>query len=128
VLLDGAHNPAGAAALARSLAELGVRAPVLVFGAMRGKHVTAVLRHLARLHPRPIFTRVADAHAHDPAALRVRWRAIVGTPAELAPDPARALEAAARIAADDQPVVVAGSLYLVGAVRALLTGDREEGS
>lgn len=128
VLLDGAHNPAGAAALARSLAELGVRAPVLVFGAMRGKHVTAVLRHLARLHPRPIFTRVADAHAHDPAALRARWRAIVGTPAELAPDPARALEAAARIVADDQPVVVAGSLYLVGAVRALLTGDREEGS
>ena len=58
--LDGAHNPAGARALARALAELGVERFPLVFGAMRGKRVTAVLRALAPLEPRPVFTAVTD--------------------------------------------------------------------
>ncbi|MGH2489340.1 MAG: bifunctional folylpolyglutamate synthase/dihydrofolate synthase, partial [Candidatus Limnocylindria bacterium] len=49
VLLDGAHNPAGARALARALGELGVRRFPLVFGAMRGKRVAAILRALAPL-------------------------------------------------------------------------------
>src|SRR4029078_10509888 len=49
VLLDGAHNPAGARALARGLAELGMRGFPMVFGATRGKRVTAVLRALAPL-------------------------------------------------------------------------------
>ena len=69
VLLDGAHNPAGAAALARALEDLGVRRPTIVFGAMRTKRVTAVLRALAPLDPRFVFTRVDDPGAHEPEAL-----------------------------------------------------------
>ena len=57
VLLDGAHNPAGARALARALGELGMRRFPLVFGAMRGKRVPAVLRALAALDP------IAGLHA-----------------------------------------------------------------
>jgi dihydrofolate synthase/folylpolyglutamate synthase len=123
VLLDGAHNPAGAAALARALAELEVERPGLVFGAMRGKRVSAVLRALAPLRPRPVFTSIADPHAHRPAELVVRWRRIARG-GEVVPEPADAMDRAAELRrAPDDPIVVAGSLYLVGAVRGILLGD-----
>ena len=122
VLLDGAHNPAGAAALARALADLGVRRPTIVFGAMRTKRVAAVLRALAPLNPRFIFTRVADPGAREPDALADAWRRVSGKSSRTAPDPAAALSVAR-----GDPVVVAGSLYLVGAIRGMLTGTVEEG-
>ena len=129
VLLDGAHNPAGARALAAALAELGVRRFPLVFGAMRGKRVSAVLHALAPLDPQPVFTAVADPHAHSPGELLRAWQRIHpgtrGTAAGLtAGDPVTALAVAADLAPARGPVVVAGSLYLVGAVRAHLTGER----
>jgi dihydrofolate synthase/folylpolyglutamate synthase len=126
VLLDGAHNPAGARALARALEELGMRGFPLIFGAMRGKRVAAVLRALAPLDPRPIFTRVTDPGAIPSADLLRRWRRIGRTGGRAAPGP----EAALRMAADlrsspTQPLVVAGSLYLVGAVRGILIGEED---
>jgi len=121
VLLDGAHNPAGAAALTRSLRALGMRRPTIVFGAMRGKKVPGVLRALAPLRPRFVFTRVDDPNAHDPSALARTWRRITGNHAATAPTPADAL-----LRANGDPIVVAGSLYLVGAVRGLLTGTAED--
>ncbi len=123
VLLDGAHNPAGAAALASALVELGVDRPALVFGAMRGKRVSAVLRALAPLRPRPIFTSVSDPHAHRPGELLARWTRI-GRGGEAVTEPADALRRAAELreSAGD-PVIVAGSLYLVGAVRGMMLGE-----
>ena len=121
ILLDGAHNPAGAQALARALRDLGLRRPTIVFGAMRAKKVHAVLRALAPLEPRIVFTRVDDPGAHDPTGLARIWRRVAGADAETAPTPAEALRRAA-----GDPVVVAGSLYLVGAVRGMITGIGEE--
>ena len=66
MLLDGAHNPAGARALARALDELGMRRFPLVFGAMRGKRVTDMLRALAALEPIAVFTAVEDPGARSP--------------------------------------------------------------
>jgi dihydrofolate synthase / folylpolyglutamate synthase len=120
VLLDGAHNPAGAAALARALADLGLRRPTLVFGAMRGKDVRGVLTALAPLEPRFVFTRVDDRGALPAAELAAAW-APIGGDAAIAPDPGAALAMA-----DGDPVVVAGSLYLVGAVRGMISGMDEE--
>jgi dihydrofolate synthase/folylpolyglutamate synthase len=126
VLLDGAHNPDGARALAASLADLGVRDVPMVFGATRGKRVAAVLRALAPLRPRPVFTRVVDPGAMEPEALLRTWRR-VGRGGRLATDPATALAAAAELRrGSDQPVLVAGSLYLVGAVRGMLTDERSD--
>jgi dihydrofolate synthase / folylpolyglutamate synthase len=122
VLLDGAHNPAGAAALARALRDLGLARPTIVFGAMRAKRVHGVLRALAPLEPRFVFTRVDDPGAHDPRALARIWRRVAGRVAEVAETPAEAIRRA-----DGDPVVVAGSLYLVGAVRGMITGSTEEG-
>ena len=126
VVLDGAHNPAGARALARSLGELDLRRFPMVFGAMRGKRVAAVLRALAPLDPQPVFTRVEDPGAVPPEELLTRWRRIEAG-GQTAPSPAEALRLAADLRrAPEQPVVVAGSLYLVGAVRGMLRGEEDE--
>ncbi len=121
VLLDGAHNPAGAAALASALQDLGVERPTIVFGAQRGKDVRRVLAALATVRPRFVFTRVDDPGALEPQWLNAVWRQAGGPAARVAGDPADALRAA-----QGDPVVIAGSLYLVGAVRGLLTGTGEQ--
>ncbi|MDQ4034639.1 MAG: Mur ligase family protein [Chloroflexota bacterium] len=121
VLLDGAHNPAGAAALAHALRDLGVRRPTIIFGAMRAKRVHAVLRALAPLQPSFVFTRVDDPGAHSPEALCGIWRRVSGRESRTAATPSEAL----RMAGGD-PTVVAGSLYLVGAVRGMILPMGEE--
>ncbi|HEX5579009.1 MAG TPA: Mur ligase family protein [Candidatus Limnocylindria bacterium] len=126
VLLDGAHNPDGARALARALASLGVHDFPMVFGAMRGKRVAAVLRAFGPLAPRPVFTAVADGPARQPSELLASWRRVAAPgadPGRSAAEPREALAMAADMVRGDQPIVVAGSLYLVGAVRAMLLGE-----
>ena len=126
VLLDGAHNPAGARALARALTELGMRRFPLVFGATRGKRVAAVMRALAPLEPRPIFTQVEDPSAIPANELLGRWRRAAGSGGRTATTPEEAIRLAAGLRASAaQPVVVAGSLYLVGAVRGILRGEED---
>jgi folylpolyglutamate synthase/dihydropteroate synthase len=98
----------------------------LVFGATRGKRVSAVLRALAPLDPRPVFTRVDDPGALPTTDLRRRWQRIGAGRARVAATPHEALRMAAGLRATaDQPLVVAGSLYLVGAVRGMLLGEEE---
>jgi dihydrofolate synthase/folylpolyglutamate synthase len=124
VLLDGAHNPAGARALAVALKELGMRGFPLVLGAMRGKRVGSMLRALAPLDPRPVFTAVDDPGARSPRELLEAWHAVGSARGQMAADTHAALARAARLRrSPDQPLVVAGSLYLVGAVRAMLAGE-----
>lgn len=120
VLLDGAHNPAGAAALAAALRDLDLHRPAIVFGAMRGKKIHDVLRALAPLEPRFVFTRVDDPGAHEPAELLRAWRRVGGREGRTAATPHEALALS-----EGDPVIVAGSLYLVGAVRGMITGEEE---
>ncbi|MGH2800100.1 MAG: bifunctional folylpolyglutamate synthase/dihydrofolate synthase, partial [Thermoleophilaceae bacterium] len=89
----------------------------------------AMLRAMAPLQPRLVFTRVEDPGALDPGHLLHAWRRVApdGRPATSAASPREALGKAAEQVGGDQPIVVAGSLYLVGAVRGMITGDTEEG-
>jgi dihydrofolate synthase/folylpolyglutamate synthase len=136
VLLDGAHNAAGAAALAQALDDLrpflagggdAVPPPLtLVWGSMADKDLDGMVGALARSHAlegvRVACTRVDEARATDPAVLAAAWRRACPTAAiTIDPDPAAALERA--IAAAPGPVVVAGSLYLVGLARGRLVDD-----
>jgi dihydrofolate synthase/folylpolyglutamate synthase len=113
LLLDGAHNVAGAAALATALA--AEPAFVLVFGAMADKDVAAIGRRLFPLARAVVVTQAPGERAATPVDIVARVGP-VAPPVRREPGIARALALAGRLAGPDGLVVVAGSLYLVGDV------------
>lgn len=130
VLLDGAHNPAGAAALARAVDDLRpflaggrevVPAPVtLVHGSMGDKDVDGIVAALggssALRDARIVATQVAGDRALPAEVLAAHWRdARPGAIITAVSDVGAALDGA--VSAAPGPVVVAGSLYLVGEAR-----------
>ncbi len=137
VLLDGAHNPAGAVALARALEDLrpmlsgGEDAPeppplTLILAMMSDKDVAGVLAALASSPAaraaRVICTQVDAPRALPAARLANGWSAVAPRSRTSVVVPvAAALDRA--LAEAPGPIVVAGSLYLVGAVRAILVDD-----
>ena len=124
LLLDGAHNPAGARALAAQLRTLPPF--VLLFGVMADKDVEALAALLFPLAAAVVLTRPRVSRAASPAAIARRAGAL-GRGAEREADPRAALALARRRAKALGPgtaVVVAGSLYLVGEVLALRKGVR----
>jgi dihydrofolate synthase/folylpolyglutamate synthase len=114
VLLDAAHNPAGAAALASYLHEqAGQRLP-LVFAAMRDKDLDGMLRLLLPRVSHVVLTRVSSSRSADLADLARRARAIAPhVPATVESSPAAALAAAWCLS---PRIVVAGSIFLLGDV------------
>jgi dihydrofolate synthase / folylpolyglutamate synthase len=123
LVLDGAHNPGGARALATSLRDFfGDAAVTFVVGILRDKDAGGMLRELAPLARRLILTASSNPRAAEPADLRAAVPASVPS-VEVASSPLEALAMAAR--PPSTPVVcVAGSLSLVGDVlRHLAGGD-----
>ena len=119
LVLDGAHNPAAARALAAHLA--GGPPFVLVFAAMADKDVRGIARALFPLASAVVLTRPRVSRAATPETL-ARRAGTLAHGAQREPSVARALALARRLARAHGPeteVVVAGSLYLVGAVLAL---------
>lgn len=120
VLLDGAHNAAGAAALARAVrAHLG-RGSVWVMAMMADKEVDAVLDHLAPLATCVLATAVDHPRALPAAALAERLQGRGVTAVAVAQPAAAAAMAWQRACRDNLALVAAGSLYLIGAVRPVL--------
>lgn len=120
VYLDGAHNPAAAKVLAAFLAETGWR-PVLIYGAMRDKAVGEMAEILFPHARAAVLTAPPHPRALSPGAVAAQAGGYA--PLELAPDlPAALARARALALAARAPVLVCGSLYLVGAARGLLRG------
>jgi dihydrofolate synthase/folylpolyglutamate synthase len=120
ILLDGAHNAAGSAALRRALEEFEFRRLILVLGVLADKDYRGIIRRLAPLAHRLIATRPPDDRALAPellAAEAMRWIRRV----EVVTKPRDAVARAREAAGADDLICIAGSLYLVGAVRPLLT-------
>ncbi|MEO7729401.1 MAG: Mur ligase family protein [Kofleriaceae bacterium] len=117
LILDGAHNPHGAAALAEALRARGER-PALIISVSADKDVPAIAAQLAPAVCGVVATRYQQDRAMEPAALAAVF-AGHGVAAESAPDLRTALAAAASYRA---PIVIAGSLFLVGEARTLLLG------
>jgi dihydrofolate synthase / folylpolyglutamate synthase len=130
VLLDGAHNPAGATALATALDDLrpflvggdGPAPPplTLVHASMSDKDVDGIVAALASAaalgDARIIATQVPGERAMPAAEVARRWRGVRRRERVLTiPDVGEALDTALAHAAGT--IVVAGSLYLVGAAR-----------
>jgi len=120
MVLDGAHNPEGAATLARELrAVVGNRRVVLVFAVMADKAWRAILEPLLERVACAIVTRVGR-RGLPTAALVDAFRARL--PVEAVEDPRAAVERARALAGADGAVLVAGSLFLVGEAYAALAG------
>lgn len=116
VLVDGAHNPAGARALQSYLVETYGRRVPIVLAVMREKSVHDMVAALAPSASHFICTAPATPRATPPSDLvaAVR-RTSPAVPAEAVPAP---LDALARAITLGSPAVVAGSLYLAGEIRA----------
>ena len=117
LILDGAHNPHGARALAATLHELAIE-PVLVAAVSADKDVPAIAAALAPAARVVIATRYQQERALAPELLAAAF-ARAGARVDTAPDLASALVKARAIGT---PVVVAGSLFLVGEARVLELG------
>ncbi len=125
IILDGAHNPQGAGVLAETWREqFRDRKADLVFSAVAAKDIPGILAQLcplaARIHICPVDTPRAVPPEELAAALPPE-----APPHLLHPSCAVALEAAL---AGKGPVLVAGSLFLVGEAKALLEGGSFQAS
>jgi dihydrofolate synthase/folylpolyglutamate synthase len=118
IILDGAHNPAGARALAKYLQHFYARRRLwLIFGAMRDKAVGEVAGILFPLAQQLILTAPTNPRAATPEELR----SLAGrgeTAQNVAAALARIQERGHQEDISDDVVVVTGSLYLVGEARA----------
>ena len=124
-LIDGAHNPQGAASLAAYAGKyLGGRRRVLVTGMMKDKQIDACADILAPAFDEIVATRVDYPRAASTAELRGVYAAR-GALCRGADTVAEALALARQAAGEDGVVVVAGSLYVAGEARILLTGGEE---
>jgi dihydrofolate synthase/folylpolyglutamate synthase len=122
VLLDGCHNTEGAAALAAFLADAGLagRCP-LVFGAMADKDVEGIARIL---FPAVLGVTLVAAPSPRAASAEELSRRVPGAPGGVWTGPG-VVEAIGALLArgGSAPIIVAGSLYLVGEARAWLLAN-----
>jgi dihydrofolate synthase/folylpolyglutamate synthase len=125
IVVDGAHNAAGAAALAAFLE--GERAAgrvgrlVIVFGILADKDLHAIIDRVGALADEIVLTEPAY-HRAAPVDAMIEAASSLAAPVRFAPGVASALEdVEARLAPDDW-CVVTGSLYTVGEVKAIYQG------
>jgi len=120
VVLDVAHNPAGAWALRSALSErYDGRRLIFVFGAMRDKAISEMTEILFPLAERVIATRPNNPRAAAPEEIQ-QAGGRTGTEVELVAEVRAALDRARELASKGSVVVITGSIYLVGEAMSLL--------
>jgi dihydrofolate synthase / folylpolyglutamate synthase len=112
---DGAHNPAGARALAESLDDvLGERRPrVAVIGVLEDKDAAAMLAELLPRVDRAVYTRSQNPRSLSPGTLGSLAEKLGGPPSEAVADPRAAVARARELAGPGGAVVATGSIYLI---------------
>ena len=121
LLLDAAHNPAGAASLASYLIAEGGPPRPLVFAAMKDKDVAGMFAALLPAVGSLVITRASNARAAAPAWLAEQARAAApALPIAIVPALGDALDTAWR---SSPRIVVAGSIFLLGDVVKRLGGS-----
>jgi dihydrofolate synthase/folylpolyglutamate synthase len=124
IILDGAHNAAGAEAMVQALEEEFAPGPrTLVVGLMREKDPTVMLTSLGATDAEYVFTCPPPSPRALPAAELADTALELGIETDRVEVLSTVEEALARALAVTPPegqIIVAGSLYLVGAARAAL--------
>ena len=114
IVLDVAHNPAGAWALRSALSERYDDRPLIfVFGAMRDKAISEMTEILFPLADRVIATRPENPRSASPEEIQ-QAGSRTGTEIEAVAEVGPALERAHDAAGPRTIIVVTGSIYLVG--------------
>ena len=123
VILDGAHNPAGARALAAYIRRFYSGRPVrLIYGAMRDKAIEEISAILFPLAQQVIVTAPRQARALAPETmLQISDHPNLTT----APGIEEALASAHALAGPTDVIFVTGSLFLVAEARAVIIGSRQ---
>jgi dihydrofolate synthase/folylpolyglutamate synthase len=118
LIVDGAHNPAGMAALRRALLDhFTNRRLILIFGVLRDKDYAGMLKKIAPAVNAVILTRPGSTdRALPPDTIREEAGKYVSRVAVIE-EPEKALEEAMKIARKRDVICAAGSLYLVGAIK-----------
>lgn len=120
IIVDGAHNPAGAETLASFLDEhrATLGRLILVFGVLQDKDWATMLRLLAPLADAILLTRPPTERGADPALLAPAVGGHAGV--IVVPDIERALAQAREATRPEDTILVAGSLYTVAAALRIL--------
>jgi dihydrofolate synthase/folylpolyglutamate synthase len=114
MVLDVAHNPAGAWALRSALSEnFAGRELTLVFAAMRDKAIQEIAEVLFPIAEQVVLTHVNNPRAATPAEL-VQSASRTGAEMHTEDNVATALRKAHELSKPDGVVVVTGSIFLVG--------------
>jgi len=126
VLLDGAHNPAGAEALAAYLRSVKKARPeshiIIVAGMMRDKDHKGFMESLNSVADHVVLTRASIDRSATAQELRDELAGTITAPVSVTAGPAEALVLARQLAASQDVICVTGSLMLVGEVKASWRG------
>ena len=126
VIIDGAHNEAGAQALQETMAQhFAGKKILLVAGILADKEIDSIVKFLTKItdhiivtepdNPRKLAAEKLAGHVAD-----------FGVVAEAVPDVEAAVHRAKELADDYDVILFAGSLYLIGDVRRLWRNERGE--
>jgi dihydrofolate synthase/folylpolyglutamate synthase len=120
IVLDVAHNPAGAWALRAALSERYADRPLtFVFGAMRDKAISEMAEILFPLAERVVATRPGNPRSASPEEIR-HAASRTGAEIEMIAEVGSALQYARSGGAAQTAIVITGSIYLVGEAMQLL--------
>jgi dihydrofolate synthase/folylpolyglutamate synthase len=122
VIIDGAHNPDGAVTVAETLAEdfnVGGK-PIFVVGMLSGRDPGQLLEAMGARHARLVIACPALSPRAIPEFEIAAAAQALGVEAEASPDLREALQRARAVAAEDDVIVITGSLYIAGAARDVL--------
>jgi dihydrofolate synthase/folylpolyglutamate synthase len=121
VILDGAHNVAGCRALVKALKQQRLGSVRMVFGVLNDKEISKMVRELEPVVKQSWVVPVASERSADPTAVAAlpEWKNKSAAVKSVKEGYHRL-----RSASKQGLVVVAGSLYLVGAMRALLLKEK----
>lgn len=123
-LLDGAHNPAGVASLVAALRDdFTYRKLLMVWGSMADKDLVTTLAQVAPLADTLILTRPAGERSATAAQLSEQVPQEYRHKVVQTADIDEAIDRAWALAAPEDLICIAGSLYLVGAARQELFGE-----
>lgn len=123
IFLDGAHNALSVEVVLNELRAHVKRSPlVCLFGCARDKDVAGMLRAMARTDQgvdKVVFTDSGNPRSCTPAELAQAWNKTSGRAADVRDSSADGFALAVELAGANGVVLVLGSLYLVGKIRAI---------